>query len=133
MDKREVLLSLQSMLNNDKVEDSDYIIESNQIDDTKCLTLITKENENFITTEPDYEAFINLLKYHNTKELNYVVNKFNDNKVKIFTEYSDEQREKFLKDIRDLHNRLLTSNSRNMAFIEMMITDWVDKNLSVSL
>lgn len=129
MDKREVLLSLQSMLNDDTVDDSDYIIESKQIDDKKCLTLITKENENFITADPDYDAFINLLKYHNTKELNYIVNKFNDNKVKIFTEYSDERRGKFLKDIRDLHNRLLTSNPRNMAFIEMMITDWVNKNL----
>ena len=129
MDKRDVLLTLQSMLNNDTVEDSDYIIESKQIDDKKCLTLITKENENYITTEPDYEAFINLLKFHNTKELNHIVNRFNNNKVKIFTEYSDEQKDKFLKDIRDLHNRLLTSNSRNMAFIEMMITDWANKNL----
>ena len=131
MDKREVLLSLQSMLNNEEKTDSDYIIESKQIDDSNCLTLIAKEKdkESFITTDPDYETFVNLLKYQNTKELNHIVNRFNNNKVKIFTEYSDEKREKFLKDIRDLHTRLLTSNSRNMAFVEMMIKDWVDKNL----
>lgn len=129
MDRREILLSLQSMLNNDKVEKPDFIIESKQIDEKECLTLITKDKEDFITTEPDYEAFINLLKYHNTRELNHIVSKFNNNKVKIFTEFSDEKREKLLKDMRDLHNRLLTSTPRNIAFVEMMIIDWVNKTL----
>lgn len=129
MDKREILLSLQSMLNNDTKEDPDYIIESKQIDDQNYLTLITIDKEPFITTDPDYDTFINLLKYYNRKDLNLVVSKLNDHKVEIFTEYSDEKRKKLLYDMRDLHNRLLASTPRNIAFIEMMIVDWVNNTL----
>lgn len=129
MDKREILLSLQSMLNNEPAEDSDYIIESKQIDNQNYLTLIAKEKEPFITTDPDYETFINLLKCYNRKELNYIVNKLNENKVKIFTEFDDEKRRKLLNDMKDLHNRLLTSTPRNIAFVEMMIVDWANKTL----
>lgn len=129
MDKREILLSLQNMLNSEPAEESDYIIESKQIDNQNYLTLIAKEKEPFIVTDPDYDTFINLLKCYHRKDLNYVINKFNDNKVKIFTEYDDEKRKKLLNDIKDLHNRLLTSTPRNIAFVEMMIVDWVNKTL----
>lgn len=129
MDKREILLSLQDMFSTEKENEPDYTIESKQIDERHYLSLVAKDKEDFIVTDPDYDAFINLLKYYNTQELNYVVNKFNNNKVKIFTEYSEEKRMKLIADMRDLHNRLLNSNTRNIAFVEMMIVDWVNKNL----
>ena len=132
MDKREILLTLQNMFDDDKEKNEpDFTIESKQIDKNNYLTLITRDNEDFIFIDPDYEAFITLLKYHNTKELNYVVKKFNDNKVKIFTEYSDEQRKKLLEDMKDLRSRLSNSNQRNMAFVEMMIVDWVNNILQL--
>jgi|GEM_PF-1139779 len=132
MDKREILLTLQNMFDDEKEKNEpDFTIESKQIDKNNYLTLITRDNEDFIFIDPDYEAFITLLKYHNTKELNYVVKKFNDNKVKIFTEYSDEQRKKLLEDMKDLRSRLSNSNQRNMAFVEMMIVDWVNNILQL--
>lgn len=132
MDKREILLTLQNMFDDEKEKNEpDFTIESKQIDKNNYLTLITRDNEDFIFIDPDYEAFITLLKYHNTKELNYVVKKFNDNKVKIFTEYSDEQRKKLLEDMKDLRSRLSNSNQRNIAFVEMMIVDWVNNILQL--
>lgn len=126
MDKREVLSSLQEMFNKEN-NVSDYIIESKQIDDCDYLTLITKDKEDFVATHPDYDAFINLLKYYNTKESNYAASKLNDNKVKIFTEYSAEEQDKLINEMKDLYSRLASSNQRNIAFVEMMIVDWINK------
>ncbi|HCL03850.1 MAG TPA: hypothetical protein DHW61_15830 [Lachnoclostridium phytofermentans] len=129
MDKRDILLTLQNMFEDKEKDEPDFTIESKQIDKNNYLTLITRDNEDFIGIDPDYEAFIALLKYHNTKELNYIVKKFNDNKVKIFTEYSDEQRKKLLEEMKDLQSRLSNSNQRNIVFVEMMIVDWANKIL----
>lgn len=130
MDKREILLSLQEMINKEKTEEKEeprYTVESRQIDANNYLTLIAREKEESIITHPDYETFISLLKHHNTKEMNYVINKFNDNKAKIFKEYPDDEREKLLQDMRDLHYKLLNANQRNVAFVEIMIVDWVNQ------
>lgn len=127
MDKKEILNSLREMFDKDVVKESDYIIESKQIDKNNYLTLITKDKEAFIIPNPDYEAFINLLKCHNTKDLNYVVKKLNDNKVKIFAEFSEAEREKLLNEMRDLYSRLSNSNTKNFPFVELMIIDWLNK------
>ncbi len=128
MDKNEILNSLKEMFDNDsKNNEMDYTIESRQIDKNNYLTLVTKDKEDFIVTDPDYEAFINLLKYHNTKNLNYTAAKLNENKVKIFTEFSAEEREKLLNSMKDCYTRLSNSNTKNLPFVELMIVDWVNK------
>lgn len=128
MDKKDILNSLKEMFENDtKKTETDYIIESNQIDNNKFLTLIKKDREEDVITDPEYDAFINLLKYHNTKNLNHVAAKLNDNKVKIFNEFSEEEREKLLNTIKDFFSRLSNSNDRNLPFVELMIVDWVNQ------
>lgn len=128
MDKWDIVNSLKEMFDKEqKNTESDYVIESKQIDQNKYLTLIKKDKDEFIITDPDYEAFINLLKYHNTKNLNYVAAKLNDNKAKIFNEFSKEEREKLMNTIKDFYTRLSNSNVRNLPFVELLIVDWVDK------
>ncbi len=125
MDKSEVLKSLAKMF--EKTEESNYVIEEQQIDKNTYLTLIAKNEEDFITTHPDFEMFVNILQYHNTKNLNFVASKLKDNKRKIFMEFTDDEKEKFLVEIRDLHNRLVRANQKNLAFIELMVVDWIEK------
>lgn len=38
-------------------------------------------------------------------------------------------KEVFLTEVRDLYKRLVGANSKNLAFIELMVVDWVDKLL----
>lgn len=127
MDKSEVLKSLAKMFDNK--EESNYIIEEQQIDNNTYRTLIAKEDEDFITTDPDFEALVSILQFHNTKNLNFVANKLKDNKRKFFVEYTKEEKEKFLVEVRDLHKRLIGANVKNLGFIEMMVVDWSNKLL----
>ena len=81
--------------------------------------------------QTDYDAFIGLLKHRNTKDLNYIVSKFEDNKVKIFTEYSVDERKKLLQEMRELYLKLINANQRNVAFVELMIVDWANNILDI--
>lgn len=125
MDKRDLIMSLADSFNDSKDEQS-FTIESKQIEKNNYLTLIA-DNREFVQTHPDYEVFINLLKYYNTKDLNYVLMKLNNNKKKIFVEFSDKEKNSFLNDVRDLYLKLKASNTRNIVFVESIIVDWVNK------
>ena len=131
MDKREILLSLKEMFNNDEKEKPRYTVESKQIDKTNYLSLVANGKEELLITDPDYDAFIGLLKHRNTKDLNYIVSKFEDNKVKIFTEYSVDERKKLLQEMRELYLKLINANQRNVAFVELMIVDWANNILDI--
>lgn len=125
MEKNEVLMKLRDLYSeNDK--ESDYVIESKTIDKNQYLTLITKEKNEFEATNPDYENFINLLKYQNTSDCIYSAKKLQDNKNKILVELPEDQRAKFFHDMKEFQNKLLSANSRNLPFIISIINDWVN-------
>ncbi|HWT27010.1 MAG TPA: hypothetical protein VN131_03655 [Mobilitalea sp.] len=126
MDKSEILKSLSDMFAEKQDDDSDYVIESKTIEKNNYLTLIAKEKEDSYITDPDFEAFVNLLKYYNTKELNYAASKMQNNKVKILKELPDEERAKVLKEMRELHNKLLGSRPQTMSLVESLIKDFID-------
>jgi len=128
MDKSELIKSLANMFNDEK-EEKDYIIEEKQLDKTTYLSLVKKYNDNNMQTHPDYEALISILKYYNTKTLNYVVMRLNENKRKFFVEYSDSEKEKFLNDVRDLYERFIGANSKALPFLESMILEWMNNLL----
>lgn len=127
MDKSEVLKSLAKMF--DKTEESNYVIEEQQIDKSTYLTLIAKDDEEFITTHPDFDALISILQFYSTKNLNFAANKLKENKKKFFIEFTNVEKDKFLVEVRDLHKRLVGANQKNLAFIELMVVDWIDKLL----
>lgn len=127
MDKSELIKSLAKMF--DEKEESDYIIEEKQLDQRTYLSLVAKDRPENIPTHPDYELLINILQYYNTKTLNYVVMKLNENKRKFFIEYSEKEKEKFLDDVRDFYKRFIGSNSKSLPFLESMIAEWVDNLL----
>lgn len=127
MDKTEIIRSLEKMFN--ETEESDYVIEEKQIDKNKYLSLVARNKEEEIKTHPDYDTFINLLQYNNSKELKYIVKRLNDNKRKFFVEFTDSEREKFLNDVRDFHKRLLGANSKSLPLLELMIVDWANELL----
>lgn len=124
MDKSELIKSLAKMF--DDTEESDYIIEEKQIDHNTYLSLVAKEKNEVIQTHPDFESLISILRYYNTKTLNYIVVKLNENKRKFFVEFSDSEREKFLNDVRDFYKRLVGANSKSLPLLESMIVEWVD-------
>lgn len=124
MDKSELIKSLAKMF--DDTEESDYIIEEKQIDHNTYLSLVAKEKNEVIQTHPDFESLISILRYYNTKTLNYIVVKLNENKRKFFVEFSDSEREKFLNDVRDFYKRLVDANSKSLPLLESMIVEWVD-------
>lgn len=126
MDKIDILRSLKDMFDNDAEKEQNYSIETKQIDKANYLSLVANDRRTFIQTHPDYETFLNLLKFHNTKATNYVAIKLNENKTKLFVEFADTEKEKFLDDTRDLYRRLINSNSKNVVIIEDMIVEWVD-------
>lgn len=129
MDKIDILKSLKDMFDNDSEKEQKYSIETKQIDKANYLSLVANDRGTFIQTHPDYETFLNLLRFHNTKASKYVANKLNENKIKFFAEYTDTEKDKFLDDTRDLYRRLVNSNSKNIVIIEDMIVEWVDNLL----
>ncbi len=124
MDKADVIKSLAKMF--DEKEEKDYVIEKKQIDQNTYLSLIAKDKEENIPTHPDYETLISILQFHNSRTLNYVVKKLNDNKRKFFVEFSDSEKERFLSDVRDFYKRLVGANVKSLPLLESMIVEWVD-------
>ncbi len=124
MDKADVIKSLAKMFS--EPEESEYIIEEKQIDNSTYLSLVAKDKEEYIETHPDYESFISILQYYNSRTLNYVVVRLNENKKKFFVEFTDSEREKFLNDVRDFYKRLVGANSKSIPLLESMVVEWVD-------
>lgn len=124
MDKTELIKSLAKMF--DETEESEYVIEEKQIDHHTYLSLIAKDQDESIPTHPDYESLISILRYYNSKTLNYIVQRLNENKRKFFIEFSVDEREKFLNEVRDYYKRLVGANSKSLPLLESMIVDWVD-------
>ena len=127
MDKSEILRSLNDMFNEKPDDEASYTIASNTIDKNDYLTLITKENEDSLLTDPDYDAFINIMKYYNTKDLRYAAIKLEQIKGKVLKEFSDADRIKFRSEMKDLHSRLLGANNQTLPFLEVLIKDWVNE------
>ncbi len=127
MDKSEILKSLTNLFNEQQKDEDSYIITSNSIDKNNYLTLITKSNEDSFITDPDYDAFVNILKYYNTRDLKYAANKLELCKVKVLKEFSDAERTKFMSEMKDLHNRLIGANTQTLPFLEVLIKDWVNE------
>jgi Mg/Co/Ni transporter MgtE len=124
MDKEEVIKSLAKMFQ--ETEESDYVIEEKQIDRNTYLSLVARNREEQIQTHPDYDAFVSILQYCNSKTLNYVVKRLNDNKRKFFVEYTDAEKEKFLNNVRDYYKRVVGANAKSLTLLESMIVEWVD-------
>ena len=124
MDKAEVLKSLAKLFN--ETEGNDKVTEEKSVDQSTFLERSVNIQEEFIHTHPDYDSLISILKYYNTRSLNYVVKKLDENKRKFFIEFSDSEKEKFLNEARDFYKRLVGVNSKSLPLLESMIVDWVD-------
>ena len=127
MDKTELIMSLAKLIND--TEKSDYIIEEKQLDKNTYLSLVAKDKDENIQTHPDFEVLISILKYYNSKTLNYVIMRLNENKRKFFIEFNDNEKEKFLSDVRDLYEKFIGANTKYLPFLETIITDWLDNLL----
>jgi len=127
MDKTELIMALAKMFN--ETEEREYIIEEKQLDKNTYLSLVAKDKDENIQTHPDYDALIGILKYYNSKTLNYVIMRLNENKRKFFIEFNDNEKEKFLNDVRDLYKRFVGANTKSLPFLESMITEWLDNML----
>ncbi len=127
MDKSEILRSLNDLFNKESNDDASYVITSNTIDKNNYLTLIAKDKDAFSITDPDYDAFINILKYYNTKDLKYAASKLENCKVKVLKDLPEAERLQFMSEMKDLHSRLLGANDQTISFIEVLIKDWVNK------
>jgi len=124
MDKTELIKSLAKMFNDE--DEKDYVIEEKQIDQNKYLSLVAKSPEENIQTHPDYEALISILRYYNTKSLNYVIMLLKENKRKFFVEFSDSEKEKFLNETREFYKRFIGANTKSLPLLELMIVEWVN-------
>lgn len=129
MEKRELLSKLKDAFAEKEKTESDYVIESKAIDNNNYLTLIAKNKTDAEINNPDFENFINLLKYQSTNDCVYMAQKLQDNKNKILLEQSEEKRKKLLADIKEFHNRLLTVNQRTLPLLISMISEWMKDNI----